>query len=125
MDKHLAEPGTPAEVRANMRRIAREAAGRGRAHRLLDRRGGRLNSTRQADVEAAADELEAAGAVITQVHKQGFPAATAEETAIDEALQTARQYGKPITAEIVRTPEHEAAGEYLVKILLIAKEGKP
>lgn len=126
MDKRDYEPGTPREVAVLVKRLARQPGGRGR--RLLSRTGNRVDHRRAADVQALADELEASGATVGQVHKHGFPAATAHEDAIEEAVTAARAYGKPITAEIVQTPEHEAAGEFLVAVRVIdvdRKRGQP
>ncbi|MFI9558883.1 hypothetical protein [Nonomuraea endophytica] len=115
MDKRAYIPGTPAEVGAQLERVARQ---QGRARRLLNRRG-RLDPARADDIKAAAAELVASGAVVTGVLKTGFPTATPREQALEDATTAAREHGRPITAEIVETPEHTAAGEYLVKVLVI------
>ncbi|MFI6819276.1 hypothetical protein ACIBG7_43295 [Nonomuraea sp. NPDC050328] len=116
-DKRDYEPGTPQEVAALVTRLAKQPGGRGR--RLLSRTGGRVDHRKADDVLALADELEASGATIGQVYKQGFPAATGHEDAIEEAVKAARVYGKPITAEVVQTPEHEEAGEFLVVVRVV------
>lgn len=117
MDKRDYEPGTPAEAAAHLRRVARLP--QGRARRLLDRRGGRLDHRRLGDIEHAADALVEAGAVVTLIVQIGFPAAVDREQAIEDAMPEARRHGQPITAEIVETEEHVAAGEFLVKVHVI------
>jgi hypothetical protein len=59
-------------------------------------------------------------ATVQHVYKHGFPARTAEDAALEVARQGARKLhgGQILAEEIVQTPEHEAAGEYLVVITL-------
>lgn len=54
------------------------------------------------------------------VHKHGFPLGTPEDEAIAVAIAAAQKQhtGDVASTEIVRTPEHEAASEYLVKVVL-------
>ncbi|MEV4059736.1 hypothetical protein [Nonomuraea dietziae] len=116
MDKRSYIPGTPEEVVANMLRVARQP---GRARKLLGRRGRKLDPAKLDQVREAAEELAATGAVITHVHKQGFPASTPHAQALEDAERAAAAYGTAISAEVIETPEHQAAGEFLVKVLLI------
>jgi hypothetical protein len=115
-----ARHGTPDEVVANILRVSDRATPR----RLFDRKGGRVDPAAVAAVEALTVAAADAGATIGHIYKHGFPAATPREQAMDEALQVARAYGQPLSAEIVQTPEHEAAGEFLVKVLLLDGEGR-
>ncbi|MEV0149117.1 MULTISPECIES: hypothetical protein [unclassified Nonomuraea] len=115
MDKRPYEPGTPDEVIANMLRVARQ---KGRIRKLFGRRGG-LDLDRLEDVQRAAEELAASGSVVGQVLKVGFSATTPHEDATEQAVRAAREYGTPITAEVVETDEHRAAGEFLVKVLVV------
>lgn len=58
---------------------------------------------------------------IKLIHKHGFPASTpwedAQPVAIAKALEIAGG-GDVLAVERVQTPEHEAAGEYLVKVVV-------
>lgn len=58
--------------------------------------------------------------VVEHVWKQGFPADTPHEQAIEVARQAALQEhpGDVLAEEIIQTPEHEAAGEFLVRIVI-------
>ncbi|MEU4576599.1 hypothetical protein [Nonomuraea sp. NPDC023979] len=114
--KFTYRPGTPEEVVANLHRLRGRA---GSGARMLNRAGRPLAGR---DVEAEAEALKDAGATIGHIYKHGFPAATPHEQAMDEALAAARAHGRPLSAEIVQTPEHEAAGEFLVKVLLLGGE---
>jgi hypothetical protein len=66
------------------------------------------------------EALAAQGASVQHVYKHGFPARTAEDAALEVARQGARRLhgGQILAEEIVQTPEHEAAEEYLVVISL-------
>lgn len=112
------KPGTPEEVVANLHRLRGRAGGEAR---MLNRAGRPLAGR---DVEAEAEALKDAGATIGHIYKRGFPAATPREQAMDEALAAARTYGQPLSAEIVETDEHRAAGEFLVKVLLVEVKGR-
>ncbi|MEV0993406.1 hypothetical protein [Nonomuraea sp. NPDC050202] len=120
--RRSARPGTPDEVVANVLRVGGQASAR---PRRLFRRGRPVDVGRQADVEALADALAAEKAVLGHIYKHGFPAATPYEEAMDTALEAARGLGRPLSAEIVQTPEHEAAGEFLVKVLLVTDGVEP
>lgn len=63
---------------------------------------------------------------IKQVWKQGFPIGTPFKEAVLAAIETAKQVydGRVIRQEQVMTPEHEAAGEFLIVLYIVEKRKK-
>jgi hypothetical protein len=96
---------------------------KGRPRRLFNPKGARVDPGRPEEVEALNVASATLQTVVKHVYQQGFPSATPHEQALDTALVAAAGLGQPLSAEIVQTPEHEAAGEFLVKVLLL-REGR-
>lgn len=63
---------------------------------------------------------------VTHVWNQGFPIDTPPKTAILAAMEEAAKSvpGEVVYHEVISTPEHEEAGEFIVK-LLIHDKSKP
>jgi hypothetical protein len=63
---------------------------------------------------------------VTHVWKQGFPVSTTPKAATLSAMKAAEEagLGEVVHHEVVTTPEHEAAGEFVV-VLLLHDKNKP
>ncbi len=70
--------------------------------------------------------IEREAAEVVLVHKHGFPAGTSETAALTAArlaARTAMPLGEILSEEIVQSPEHEAAGEFLVRVTMGRRTG--
>lgn len=61
---------------------------------------------------------------VTHVWVQGFPVGTPTKTATLQAMADAEKSvkGEVVHHEVLTTPEHEAAGEFIVKLLIHDKD---
>jgi ribosomal protein L12E/L44/L45/RPP1/RPP2 len=105
-------PGSPEELAAEVRRVAALPP---EVRRLYDEAGAEVDSADAEAVDALVESL--AGMRIAHAYQRGFPAAEPYASALSAAATAAGDYGRVTTAEVVTTPDHEAAGEYLVRVL--------